>query len=254
MTAPRTSSGRDDETTVQSGSSAGKRPAVVVCSGVGHYYGKGELRSQALTGIDLTIQAGESVLLTGPSGSGKSTLLRLIAGLLPVQEGQLQVLGCQANGLNPRQRRELRRRIGFLFPHPELIEALTVAQNVELALGGLGLSARERQARIREILTVVGLEKQGRYPPRYLSGGQAKRAAIARALVHSPDLLIASEPTSNMDSVSAAQVAERLRDLAHNQGTAILLLSRDLRDQHLAERVIRLDAGRVSSDTRRSGD
>jgi len=220
--------------------------APVHLSNVTYAYGEGELRRPVLRDVELSVGAGEIVLLTGPSGSGKTTLLTLIGALRAMQDGSCIVLGQQLNGANERARVALRRRIGFIFQNHNLLGFLTARQNVAMALELDGaLSESERLDRAGAMLGLVGLADHADKPPGKLSGGQRQRVAVARALAGRPGLLLADEPTAALDKASGQEVAHLLRDLAKSRGVPILMVTHDPRILDIADRVVAMEDGRI---------
>jgi putative ABC transport system ATP-binding protein len=227
------------------------RSAVEV-AGLNHWFGRGAMARQVLQGVDLQIAAGEVVLLTGPSGCGKTTLLTLVGALRQVQQGHLRVLGTDLASAGRAERQRLRRRIGMIFQGHNLLRCLSAEQNVQMGadlLPGLGYRARRDQA--REWLRAVGLGDHLAKLPHDLSGGQKQRVAIARALAARPQLLLADEPTAALDSRSGREVVELLRRLAREQGCAVLMVTHDPRILDVADRLVRMEDGRLHSG---SGD
>jgi putative ABC transport system ATP-binding protein len=214
--------------------------------GVGYAYGEGALRRQVLREVDLTVTAGEVVLLTGPSGSGKTTLLTLIGALRAMQQGSARVLGQELADSRESVRVGLRSRIGFIFQAHNLLGFLTAAQNVAMALeqdGSLGEAAR--MARAQDLLAAVGLADHTHKVPAQLSGGQRQRVSIARALAASPGLVLADEPTAALDKVSGQEVTQLLRNLAKQRGVPILLVTHDPRILDIADRIVAMEDGRI---------
>jgi len=203
---------------------------VIEMRGVVKHYRMGETDVPALLGIDLDIAKGAFIAVKGPSGSGKSTLLNL-CGLIDVPDaGSYRLEGADVGGLDETARTLIRRRrIGFVFQSYNLVPVLTVRENVEYPLLLLGLSAAERAARVAEILAQVGLADYAGRRPDQLSGGQRQRVAIARALVKSPALVIADEPTANLDSVTASRVVDLMRDLGARHAATFLIATHDER-------------------------
>ena len=218
---------------------------VIVTRDLSHSYGEGELRTQILHGLNLEVSAGEVTLLVGPSGSGKSTLLTLIGALRSVEEGSLKVLGYELNGSDEWQRVAIRRRIGFIFQSHNLVSSLTVLQNVTLLLQLCEPDSRRRVERACNLLEAVGLSHRLHHYPDELSGGQRQRVAIARALAPEPELVLADEPTASLDSQSGQDVVELLGDLCRRRGSAVLLVTHDLRLLKDADRIWRIEDGRV---------
>lgn len=217
---------------------------------VSHFYGKGSLRKQILFDINVEIPQGEIVIVTGPSGSGKTTLLTLIGALRSTQAGSLKVLDHELCGASNTTMSEMRRNIGFIFQQHNLVAALSAFENVEL---GLGVTGRYRgQAlgnRAREMLEAVGLSERMDHKPEQMSGGQRQRVAIARALASEPALLLADEPTASLDKESGREVVERMRTLANEQGTTILIVTHDNRILDVADRIVHLEDGKLISFT-----
>ena len=204
--------------------------APIQVRGLNHSFGKGSLRKQILFDITTEIPEGEIVIVTGPSGSGKTTLLTLVGALRATQEGSVRVLGEELCGAAPATLETVRRQIGFIFQQHNLLGALTALQNVELGLrvkGGMNRS--KRLARSAEMLHAVGLADRMYHKPDQLSGGQRQRVAIARALVAEPAMLLADEPTASLDRKSGREVVERMKILAKERGTTILLVTHDNR-------------------------
>jgi len=215
---------------------------------VSHAFGGGSLRKQILFEITTAVEAGEIVILTGPSGSGKTTLLTLVGALRATQEGSLRVLGQELRGASQRTLVQVRRRIGFIFQLHNLLDALTAAQNVAMGVQrDGGLSARAARARAREMLVSVGLESRLDSFPEQLSGGQKQRVAIARALAGRPRIILADEPTASLDRQAGREVVDRIRALAKQEGCAVVLVTHDTRILDIADRIVHLDEGRLSS-------
>lgn len=222
----------------------------VVVEGLNHHYGRGGLRRQILHDITTTIPAGEIVIVTGPSGSGKTTLLTLVGALRSAQEGSVRVLGQQLNGAKSVVLEGVRKHIGFIFQQHNLLGALTASQNVEL---GLRVTGRFSRADLRRkadaMLEAVGLGEHRHKRADQLSGGQRQRVAIARALVGEPAMVLADEPTASLDRVSGREVVDRMQTLARERGTTILLVTHDNRILDVADRILHLEDGRLSTFT-----
>lgn len=219
---------------------------VIAIAHLAHHFGTGELRKQVLYDIDLTIAAGEIVIMTGPSGSGKTTLLTLMGGLRSVQTGSLQFLGVELCGATAAQRVYIRRHIGYIFQAHNLHGSLTALQNVRM---GLELHPQYTIAQMRDraihALEAVGLGDRLDYYPANLSGGQRQRVAIARALVSQPKLLLADEPTAALDRQSGRDVVTLMQHLAQEQGCTILLVTHDNRILDVADRIVAMEDGRL---------
>jgi putative ABC transport system ATP-binding protein len=204
----------------------------------------------ALRGIDLAVGEGELVAVMGPSGCGKSTLLNLLGGLDRPTAGTVAIEGARVDGLSEARWALLRRRrVGLVFQFFNLVPSLTVGENVELPLLLAGRSGAEARRRRSEVLGRLGLDERARSLPLELSGGEQQRVAIARALVNRPAVLLADEPTGNLDSASAGEVVRLLRE-ANADGQAILLVTHDPRVAAAADRVVTLQDGLVVDETR----
>jgi putative ABC transport system ATP-binding protein len=215
-----------------------------VLAGVGlrHSFGPTEV----LRGVDITLQPGESVAVMGPSGSGKSTLLHLLAGLLKPSAGQVWLAGRRIDGLNERSRAAARLAdIGFVFQFGDLIPELTVVENVELPLRLNGVSAREARRRASVMLERLDVASQADKRLSQVSGGQAQRAAVARALAPEPPLVLADEPTGSLDTITGELVMEALMSAARELGTAVLLVTHELKVAAWTERDVLLRDGQV---------
>lgn len=216
--------------------------------GVRHVFGAGASRKEVLHGVNLDLLAGEIVILTGPSGSGKTTILTLAGALRRVQTGSVTTFGRELNGASHSIQLLVRRRIGFIFQQPNLLESLTALENVRLALSWAGpISTREAMDRSLEKLQAVGLENRAHHYPSQLSGGQKQRVAIARALVVEPRLILADEPTSALDRSTGREVVDLLQNLARKERCAILLVTHDHRILDIADRHLALEDGRLVS-------
>ena len=218
--------------------------------GLNHSYGKGELKKQILFDISVEIQAGEIVIVTGPSGSGKTTLLTLVGALRSAQDGSLGILGKELRKARPAALESVRRQIGFIFQQHNLLGALSALQNVELGVRASGRFPRSSQRqRAKEMLEAVGLGERLQHKPEQLSGGQRQRVAIARALVSEPAIVMADEPTASLDKQSGREVVDRMKVLAKEHGTTILLVTHDNRILDIADRIVHLEDGRLSTFT-----
>jgi putative ABC transport system ATP-binding protein len=218
--------------------------------GLNHSYGRGELKKQILFDVDVEIQAGEIVIVTGPSGSGKTTLLTLVGALRSAQEGSVTILGEELRRARPVTLEKVRRQIGFIFQQHNLLAALTSLQNVELGIRATGRYPRaEHRRRAQDMLEAVGLRDRMGHRPDQLSGGQRQRVAIARALAAEPAIVMADEPTASLDKQSGREVVDRMKVLAKEHGTTILLVTHDNRILDIADRIVHLEDGRLSTFT-----
>jgi putative ABC transport system ATP-binding protein len=199
----------------------------------------------ALRGVSLDVQAGEYVAIAGPSGSGKSTLLQLIAGIDAPSAGSVDLLGTRLDSLSDRQLTRLRlTRLGFVFQRFHLLPVLTALENVELPMAEAGLGRRQRRERAAELLTYVGLEQRAGHRATQLSGGEMQRVAIARALANRPALLLADEPTGELDAATGTEILSLFRRL-NRDGTTLLVVTHDERLAAEADRVIHMLDGRI---------
>lgn len=202
-----------------------------------------------LRGVSLAVKAGERVALMGPSGSGKTTLLNCLGGVDRADRGSVQLLGESLESLDGDALAMLRRtRIGTVFQFFHLLPTLSAAENVELPLQLVGRPARERVARVNELLARVQVGHRANARPHELSGGEQQRVAIARALAHRPRLLLADEPTGNLDSVNGAIVLELLKELSEETGTALVLVTHSPEATAICHRVIALHDGQIASE------
>jgi putative ABC transport system ATP-binding protein len=208
-------------------------------------------RLKVLKEINLEILPGELTMLVGPSGCGKTTLLCVAAGLLRHTAGRVEVLGSDAGRLRGGDLVRLRLAgIGFVFQQYNLIPALSATENAAIPLVGAGLSWAKAEAKAAALLERLDMGPHRRKLPRQLSGGQQQRVSIARALVHEPRLLLCDEPTAALDSASGHQVLELLRDLAVHPGRAALVVTHDPRIYSFADRIVRMEDGRIIGDER----
>ncbi len=224
--------------------------APISINGLNHTFGKGALRKQILFDITTEIPQGEIVIVTGPSGSGKTTMLTLVGALRSAQEGSVRVLGQELRGARPGTLEKVRKQIGFIFQQHNLLGALSAVQNVELGARVTGRIGRgELRKRAADMLEAVGLGDRIHHHPEQLSGGQRQRVAIARALVGEPAMLLADEPTASLDKQSGREVVDRMKFLAKEHGTTILLVTHDNRILDIADRIVHLEDGRLSTFT-----
>jgi putative ABC transport system ATP-binding protein len=218
-------------------------------SGLVKTHGDGQTQVRAVDGIDLAIRRGEFVVIAGPSGSGKSTLLQQLGALDRPTSGTIEFEGQDLARLGDRALAELRlRTIGFIFQQFNLIPTLSAQENVELAIVPTGLPSSRRSARAAELLGRVGLSSRAGHLPSELSGGEQQRVAIARALANEPDVVLADEPTGNLDTSTGDSILSLLYDLWQAEGLTIVLITHDPAIAGTAPRVVRLADGRVASD------
>ena len=217
--------------------------------GLNHSYGKGELKKQILFDVIVEIHTGEIVIVTGPSGSGKTTMLTLVGALRSAQEGSVRILGEELRNARPETLEKVRRQIGFIFQQHNLLGALSAVQNVELGIRASGKYTGRTRKRAQEMLVAVGLGERIHHKPEQLSGGQRQRVAIARALASEPAMLLADEPTASLDKKSGREVVDRMKALAKEKGTTILLVTHDNRILDIADRIMHLEDGRLSTFT-----
>ncbi|NQU09844.1 ABC transporter ATP-binding protein [bacterium] len=221
-------------------------PPIVQIRELTKIFAHGEIEVVALTGITLNILAGDFVALMGPSGSGKSTLLHLIAGIDRPTRGECLVHGTDVGRLSEGRLAEWRRRhVGFVFQTFNLIPVLTAFENVELPLLLTDLSRRERRDHVAAALSLVGLADRLDHLPRQLSGGQEQRVAIARALVTDPTLLVADEPTGNLDAHAAADVLGLLQSLNREMDKTVIMVTHDPKAAAYARRTVHLEKGEL---------
>lgn len=221
---------------------------VIKLENISKIYGIGESSAVALDGVDLIVEKGEFVAIMGPSGSGKSTLMNLIGLLDRASYGRYQLEGRDVSRLSARKRARVRRdNVGFIFQSFNLIGNLTVLENAALPLAYKGMTKTRRLRKASELLEKVGLKNREYFLPRQLSGGQAQRASIARALVNSPSIVLADEPTGNLDSATSVQIMDLLKDI-HEGGNTILMVTHNPELTRYASRVIYMKDGQIQYD------
>lgn len=219
----------------------------VACHGLTKHYGSGGARVMALRGVELEAMPGELLMLMGPSGCGKTTLISIIAGVLDPDDGDCTVLGARLGELAPNAKTLFRRRaVGFVFQAFNLIPQLTAAENVMIPLLLNGMSRAKSLARAREVIARVGLADRADGLPAQLSGGQQQRIAIARALVHDPNLIVCDEPTSALDHATGQSVLELLRGLTARDERTLVVVTHDQRIVGFADRIATMDDGRIT--------
>ncbi len=209
-----------------------------------------EVETIALDKISFTIDDGEFVAIMGPSGCGKSTLLNILGLLDSPTEGSYELLGTEVANLKERERTKFRKgNIGFVFQSFNLIDELNVYDNIELPLRYLNISASERKEKVNEIMRRMNIAHRAQHFPQQLSGGQQQRVAIARAVVSNPKLILADEPTGNLDSKNGKEVMDLLREL-NQEGTTIVMVTHSQRDAAVAQRVINLFDGQIVTNVK----
>jgi putative ABC transport system ATP-binding protein len=226
-------------------------PAIAVRS-LTKVYGAGEAATRALDGVDLDVQPGEVMLLMGPSGSGKTTLVSIMGCILRASSGSVRIHGREVAHLPESALPKVRiDHIGFIFQGFNLFPTLTALQNITLGLDLKGIRGAEARRRAGELLAHVGLESKRDAYPADLSGGQKQRVAIARALAGNPEIILADEPTAALDSTSGHTVMSLMRDLAHESGRAVVIVSHDARMLSYADRIVHMEDGRMGSSGHR---
>jgi len=222
---------------------------VLAVDGVTKVFEEGRQRVEVLKGITMQVSAGEVVALEGPSGSGKTTLLSIVGSILSPSTGSHEIAGTRVRRSDAASLRELRRRsIGFVFQQYNLFPALGALENVEYSLNVRGVRGRAARDEALRVLERVGRGDRLHFLPRDLSGGQKQRVAIARALAGSPPLLLADEPTANLDTATGAQVLDLFRDLAKGEHKGLLIVTHDPKVRRIADRVVGIRDGRLVRD------
>ncbi|MEO8034158.1 MAG: ABC transporter ATP-binding protein [Acidobacteriota bacterium] len=217
---------------------------ILQASNVQKDFSEGRETVSVLRGIDFTVQRGEIVSLEGPSGSGKTTFLSILGCILTPTSGEVTVDGTRAE---PKRLNAIRKRsLGFVFQQFNLFPSLNALENVEYALNVKGMRGKDARAEAERVIDAVGLGDRRRFLPRDLSGGQKQRVAIARALAGSAPILLADEPTANLDSVVGTQVLQMFRDLARKERRALVIVTHDPKVRAIADRVVKIHDGRIS--------
>lgn len=221
----------------------------VTCRQLYKTFGEGELAVHALSDINIEIDSGSFMCLSGPSGSGKTTLLNMIGGLDTPTSGQITIADRRVDQMNKAELANMRlQHIGFVFQAYNLIPVLSAKENVEFVMQLQGVSTSERTQRTMKILEEVGLKGMENRRPAEMSGGQQQRVAVARAIVTSPDLVLADEPTANLDSVTAENLMELLRELNEIHGTTFIISTHDKLVMSYAKRLIKMHDGKIIKD------
>ncbi|MFQ3228971.1 ABC transporter ATP-binding protein [Reinekea sp.] len=227
--------------------------AVIETRNLGRFYGEGDTLVKALDQVNIVIEPGEFTAIVGPSGSGKSTLLQLIGGLDIPDEGKVLLADKNISDMSGQELSDFRRdHIGFIFQAYNLIPVLTAAENCEYIMLLQGISAGERKARVYQMLQRVGLEGKETRLPNQLSGGQQQRVAVARAMASRPDIILADEPTANLDSKTGTDLLDMMHELNKNEGMTFVFSTHDPKIMERANRLIHIEDGKVIEDERRN--
>ena len=214
-----------------------------------------KIKVQAVKDVFMKVVEGEVVMILGPSGSGKTTLLSMIGCILTPTSGEIYIDGQRISGLQEKELPKIRKqKIGFVFQSFNLLKSLTAQENVEAALNLNGTNGREAKAKAKELLTEVGLSERLDFYPSELSGGEKQRVSIARAIANNPKIILADEPTGNLDSKTGQKIGSLLRDLAKNYEKTVVIVTHDNRIETLADRIIHFEDGAVQSETQGGGD
>ncbi len=221
-------------------------PDIITVNKVHKIYRVGETLTHALAGVSMSIAKGEFVAITGPSGSGKSTMLNMLAGLEPVTAGEIVICGEHIEAMNENQLVRFRREnVGFIFQSYNLISTMTAEENVALSLMFRGEGRASRLEKARRMLALVGLADRAKNKPSQMSGGQQQRVGIARALVVSPKIIFADEPTGNLDSKSGAEVISLIKRIVREQQQTVVMVTHDLTLANEADRIVYIKDGRI---------
>jgi putative ABC transport system ATP-binding protein len=222
--------------------------AIMEVGQVTRRFGSGETEVVAVRDISMSVTPGEVVLIMGPSGSGKTTLLSMLGGLLKPSDGRIRIGGDELTQMDERQLPAVRlEHIGFIFQDFNLLSALTCLENVALVAQLAGLSRKEARRHAKELLEQLGLGHRLNFPPEKLSGGEKQRVAIARALINKPDIILADEPTANLDSHHGHETMRLLRRIAKEENRSVVIVSHDQRIKDIADRVLWLEDGEFKS-------
>jgi putative ABC transport system ATP-binding protein len=225
-----------------------EKSAIIVATGLKKTYRDNGLEVQAVRGIDLTVLSGDFTALVGPSGSGKTTFLNLISGLDTPTAGEVWLLGRPLAGMSGVQLSDFRRdHIGFIFQAYNLIPVLTVSENIEYVMQLQRVSRPERRRRVAQILDILGLQGMEKRKPPQLSGGQQQRVAVARAMVSRPALILADEPTANLDSANGSALLDQMRELNRSTGMTFVFSTHDPMVMERARKVVTMKDGRIAS-------
>jgi putative ABC transport system ATP-binding protein len=224
---------------------------VIRAEGVSRRFGKGAAEVVAVDQVSFSLMQGEFAALVGPSGSGKSTLLNLVGGLDDADHGTIELAGRDLASLSASEKSDFRRdHIGFIFQSYNLIPVLSAAENIEYIMLLQGVKGAERRRRVNEMLEIVGLSGLGHRRPAEMSGGQQQRVAVARAMASNPEIILADEPTANLDSKTGIALLETMRKLNESEGVTFLFSTHDQKIIDRAKRLIWLEDGRIMGDER----
>ena len=222
---------------------------IIEINGLKKIYQQGRVQVDALRGVDLTIEAGEFTAICGPSGSGKTTLLNLIGALDTPSEGHVRVGGRDLAGMKAGELAKLRlNKVGFVFQAYNLVPVLSAWENAEFVMLLQHVPAAERNTRLKELFKRVGLEGMENRRPAELSGGQQQRVAVARAVAAKPELVLADEPTANLDTATGSALLDMMRELNEKQGVTFVFSTHDQRVMDRAKRIIVLEDGKIAED------
>ncbi|MBU2862660.1 ABC transporter ATP-binding protein [Reinekea forsetii] len=226
--------------------------AVIETRGLSRHYGEGDTLVKALDSVDVTIEAGEFTAIVGPSGSGKSTLLQLMGGLDNPSEGEVLLAQNNISSMASQALSDFRRdHIGFIFQAYNLIPVLNAAENCEYIMLLQGVPEAERKERVYNILKRVGLDGKEKRLPSELSGGQQQRVAVARAMASNPDIILADEPTANLDSKTGTELLDMMHELNKSEGMTFVFSTHDPKIMERASRLVHIEDGRIINDERR---
>lgn len=227
---------------------------ILYCSGVKKNYGRGESRTEALRGVDFSLDHGEMTAVMGPSGCGKSTLLHCLSGMDQITSGEIWFQGQALHNMKEKKKDALRgSAMGFVFQNYNLIPVLTAVENVELPLLSQGVSPSVSRKKSLEALGKVGLYERRFHKPAHLSGGQQQRVAIARAMVHNPQVIWADEPTGALDRETTDKVLQLIQHLNREEGTAFVIVTHDPHIASITSRIVYMDSGKVIHEKRNVG-
>lgn len=228
---------------------------VIETRDVCRHFGTEATRVTALDHVSMSIERGEFTAIIGPSGSGKSTLLNLLGGLDNPSSGVVELAGTNIANMSGRELSDFRRdHIGFIFQAYNLIPVLSAEENIEYIMLLQGMAAGERKARVREMLSIVGLDGLGDRRPNQLSGGQQQRVAVARAMASKPDIILADEPTANLDSKTGIALLDMMHELNRSQNMTFIFSTHDQKIMDRASRLITLSDGKISDDVEKNTD